>query len=153
MQTDLPYLLPEAALLRLTGLVHLGIKFTGMGVAPLVLEKPLARITPYLTYLDLSENKFWSIPTAIMGLERLECLKISQCPLQLGQQCLAVLASLSKLCTLEMRKEEWSEDTDRPPDSPFYTWDTESRDLIDSIREKMPELDVHAQTDIPQRVW
>ena len=153
MQTDLPFLLPEAALRRLTGLVHLGIKFTGMGIAPLVLETPLAKSTPYLTYLDLSKNKFWSIPTAIKGLERLECLKISQCPLQLGYQCLAILASLSKLRTLEMRKEEWSEDTDRPPDSPFYSWDAESRKMIDRIRELMPELDVHAQIDIPQRVW
>ena len=108
MQADLPYPLPEAALQQLTGLVHLSLRGFGKrydGQFPV----PLARATPYLTHLDLRENRFGSIPTAIMGLERLEYLNISKCPLQLGQQCLAVLVSLPKLRTLEMRKEELSQ--------------------------------------------
>ena len=150
-QADLHSLLPEAALRRITGLVHLAVKFTAIGVTPLILEVPLARTTPYLTYRDLSENNFGSIPDAIMGLERLECLKICKCRLQLRQQDLAVLLSLSKLRALEMRKEKWSEDTDRSPDSPYHTWDRKSRELMNSLQEKSPELDLQIDL-IPSKI-
>ena len=139
MQADLPYLLPEAALRRLTGLVHLALRgFESESGQQFPLH--LARATPHLTHLDLSENGFHSIPTVIMGLERLQCLKISRCPLRIWEQCTAVLTSLSKLRTLEMRKEGWSEDSGRSPHSAYYTWDRKSRELIDRIREQMPEL-------------
>ena len=98
------------------------------------------------------EPDFGSIPTAIMGLERLQCLKISKCRLQLRQNDLAVLTSLAKLSSLEMRKEEWSEDTERAPNSPYHTWDRLSKEVMNSLREKLPELIVQIDP-IPREVY
>ena len=144
LQTDLTFLLPEATLQRLTRLVHLAARFTPnyKSDAPLILEIPLIRTTPYLTYLDLSKSNTGSIPNAIMGLESLQYLKISKCPLQLRQQCLAILISLSKLRTLEMKKKKWYQGSHRPPDSPFYSWDAESREMMNTIEGKLPGLDM-----------
>ena len=141
MQADLPYLLPEAALHRLTGLVHLALRgfLEGRGGD---LEVPLARITPYLTHLDLSENGFSSIPSAVVGLERLQHLNLSMCPLQLRQQRLGILTSLSKLRTLELRKEGWYQGSGHSSDSGYHTWDRKSRELVNILLEKLPELDV-----------
>ena len=69
MQADLPYLLSEAALRRLTGLVHLALRDFTKGEGE-NFPVALARATPYLTHLDLRENGFDGIPTAIMGLDR-----------------------------------------------------------------------------------
>ena len=86
-----------------------------------------------------------NIPTAIMGLEILECLNLSKCPLRLWDQCLAVLRSLPKLRILEMRKKRWYQGSSHSPYSPFHRWDAESRELMDSLAAEMPELDVQIE--------
>ena len=141
MQADLPFLIPDAALQQNAGLEHLtlsGFENANSGHFPL----PLARISPHLTYLDLSRSGFDSIPTAIMGLERLQCVNLSRCPLQIRQQCLSVLASLSNLSTLVVRKEKWSQDTNRSPDSMYHSWDRKSKELMNGLQKKLPELRV-----------
>ena len=122
--------------------MHLALRLKTVYMSPSHMVLPLASTTPHLTHLDLSENGFSSMPAALMGLERLQYLNLSKCPLRLRPQCFAVLMTLTKLNTLELRKEEWYQGLHRPPDSPLYAWDAESRELMDSIREKMPELDV-----------
>ena len=144
MQADLPPPPSEAALQQLTGLEHLALRvmFREGGIR---LEVPLAKTNPYLTHLDLSENGFGSIPTTIVGLERLQCLNISKGPLQLGYQCLAVLTSLPKLRTLDLRKQEWSEgyvlSWGREPDV-YNDWNGLSEGILKHVREQLPQLHV-----------
>ena len=134
MQADIPFLLPEAALRRLTGLVHLALRLERPDIiSPSHLEVPLASITPFLTYLDLSESGFHSIPTAVMGLERLQHLKICKCPLELGQDCLAILMSLPMLRTLELRKVEWSKGSSHSQVSVYHSWDSGILEVMNRI--------------------
>ena len=141
LQADLLSMMPENSLRDIRGLVHLTLRLkTRYHHHPSQLEIPLARATPYLTHLDLSGNGFDSIPTAIMGLERLQHLDISQNPLQIRQACLDSVMSLPKLCILVMRKE----DDEQPyPFQPWlHPWDTDSLNSIASIRSMLPRLNV-----------
>ena len=137
-------MISETTLRGARGLVHLTLQIkhfvTRNDTPPCQLEIPLARAAPYLTHLDLSCSHFVNLPLAISGLASLQHLDMSYNPLQLQQACLEVVMSLPCLRVLEMRKEERDSFSSLTPWS--HLWDTHSMELIASIRELLPDLNV-----------
>lgn len=140
MQADLPYMLPEAALSSITSLLHLTLRFRRKDSLRCELKFPLARATPHLTYLNLSENSYGGIPIAARGLEMLQCLDLSNNPLRLRMRCLETVETIPKLRTLDLRKEKMRKEQSSL--SQRHGWDSRSMKLMKSFCEKLPELDV-----------